>query len=186
MPKKYFLFLIFISFYFLNSCSFGSTTDNWNWLIEYSWNGFTFSIPSNWNIITDVNNILPKPNHWNIELAITSKEEKLGFSNNLLVLSSDLTKTISSKDFSLWNTVWSENDYIEYKKLETKDFNFDDKEAGYLHIFEWKYNSNTPRLKFLQTSHVCDKKVYSITIALSVDNIDTTKYEKILNTFSCK
>lgn len=179
MVKKYLFFLLF-----LTSCWVTWTT-NTDWLTSYSWNGYSLSIPSTWNILTDSENLIPKPSHWKVELSVRSKEVKLWFSNNLLVLSTDLTDTVTSKDFSLWNTAWAENDYRDYKKLEAKDITFDDKEIWYLHIFEWRYNQNTPKLKFLQTAHVCDKKVYSITIALSIDNTDYSKYEKILNTFAC-
>jgi hypothetical protein len=178
-------FRMTLALLFLTSCSLTWTVANPDWLTSYSWNWYSLSIPTTWKVETDIENILPKPSHGKVELSVSSKETKWWFSNNLLVLSSDLKQTVTSKDFSLWNIAWSDLDYIDYKKLEAKDITFDDKQAWYLHVFEWKYNQNTPRLRYLQTAHVCDKKVYFVTISLSLDTTDYTKYEKILNTLSC-
>jgi len=56
-----------------------------------------------------------------------------------------------------------------------------------LYIFEAKYNYDTPKLKFLQTAHICNQTdAYFFTIALSPLVRDTSKYEAFLKTFKCK
>jgi hypothetical protein len=55
-----------------------------------------------------------------------------------------------------------------------------------LYVFEAKYNMDTPKLKFLQTAHICSgTKAYFMTIALPTDIDDTSKYEYLLSTFNC-
>jgi hypothetical protein len=56
-----------------------------------------------------------------------------------------------------------------------------------LYEFEAKYSTKTPRLKFLQTAYVCQpKKAFFFTIAIPTSIKDTSKYEKLIASFSCK
>lgn len=190
MIKKI-LIINFVLFWLFSCSLFWSTTTNTNtvdpWLINYDWTDFSVSIPWNWQVIKDWDKSLPKPWAWKIELSLTSKDMKNWFSNNMLILSSEIINKISSKDFSIWNYAWAKKQYISYREIETKDFIFTDWEPSFLHIFEWKYSENTPKLKFLQIWHICnEKKVFFITIALSQDVTDTSKYNNILKTFACK
>jgi hypothetical protein len=85
------------------------------------------------------------------------------------------------------NNIWAETDYLDYKKLESKEFTFADEEKSMLYIFEAKYNLDTPKLKFLQTAHICNQnKAFFLTLALPTTVIDTSKYELLLSTFACK
>lgn len=184
MFKNVFI-LIFISL-LLVSC-WSSSTDESTWLIKTETKDISISIPSNWNIIKDVDNILPKAKSWGIELAVTSKNSVNGFSNNLLILSDDLKKFTTSKDFSMLNNIWAQTDYLDYTKINSKDFKFLDEENSELYIFEAKYNLDTPKLKFLQTAHICNtNKAYFITLAIPTTISDTSKYEYLLSTFTCK
>lgn len=188
MIKKI-LILIFVLLS-LSSCSnplSSVTSSTWSWLVSYSWDNFSIDIPWNWQNIENTDESLPKPWNWKIELSLTSKDVKNWFSNNLLVLSSDLKAKISSKDFSIWNYVWAKKEYVNYNLIETKDFTFNDNELSFLHTFEWRYNEQTPKIRFLQVWHVCNEvKVFFVTIALSPEITDSSKYENILKTFSCK
>jgi hypothetical protein len=85
------------------------------------------------------------------------------------------------------NNIWAESDYLDYTKLESKEFKFIDEEASILYIFEAKYNLDTPKLKFLQTAHICNqKKAFFLTLALPTTVTDISKYEEFLKTFKCK
>lgn len=183
--KKY---IILITLIFLFSCSLINNNKNKiDWLTTYENNQFSISIPSNWIILSNSWNILPNPKNWKISLAASSNELKYGFSNNLLILQQDLNKLVTSLDFSILNNVWSTKEYLEYLKLESKNFEFSDFDKSNLYIFEAKYNTTTPKLKFLQIWKVCGlSKAYLLTIALSIDVKDTSKYEEILKTFKCK
>ncbi len=181
-------FVIFFWLWFLFSCtSQTSTLENATGLTLFENTEFSMNIPSNWSILTNSWNVIPEPKYGKIAFAATSNELKYGFSNNLLILSQKLDKNINSLDFSILNNVWSTKEYIEYTKLESKSFEFVDKEKSNLYIFEAKYNTTTPKLKFLQVGKVCSlSQAYLLTIALAIDIKDTSKYETILKTFTCK
>jgi len=66
----------------------------------------TIDLPSNWKIIKEKDDILPKVKNWKIELAVMSEKLVNWFSNNLLILSDDLSKTTTSKEFSMLNNIW--------------------------------------------------------------------------------
>ncbi len=85
------------------------------------------------------------------------------------------------------NNIWAETDYLEYTELSSNEIMFIDEEPWIIYTFEAKYNMDTPRLKFLQTSHICNwTKAYFMTIALPTTVKDTSKYEYLLSTFMCK
>ena len=56
------------------------------------------------------------------------------------------------------NNVGASKDYLEYTKLDSKEIIIEDEEESLLYIFEAKYNMETPKLKFLQTARVCNRK----------------------------
>lgn len=171
--------------FFFTSCG-----DSQEWALTglslHEGNTFQMSVPSNWSVITADSQILPSPKTSQIELAVSSEELKYGFSNNLLILSQKLDKKISSTDFSILNNVWSSREYVEYLKLESKSIDFLDSDTSNIYIFEAKYNIQTPKFKYLQVGKVCKDTGYLVTIALSTDIKDTSKYEEMIKTFQCK
>lgn len=184
MKFKALLFVFILLF--ISSCSSEEEIKSTS-LTNYENNDFLISIPSNWNVLSWTSWVLPQPKNWEISLAISSSELKYGFSNNLLILKQDLQKVTNSSDFSILNNVWSTKEYLEYLKLEAKTMTFPDNDKSYLYIFEAKYNTKTPKLKFLQVWKVCDfRKWYLLTIALSTDIKDVKFYEEILKSFKCK
>lgn len=185
MFKKVFI-LIFISF-FIVSCGDETTTTTTSGLVKTETASLSIEIPTNWAVIDDIETILPKAKDGKIELAVTSENIVNGFANNLLILSDDLNTFVTSKDFSMLNNIWAETDYLDYKKIESKEFKFLDEELSVLYIFEAKYNLDTPKLKFLQTAHICNQnKAFFLTLAIPTNIKDTSKYEYLLSTFACK
>lgn len=186
MYKK--VFLLVFTLLFLTSCwDDDIDTISTSWLTNHDSTDFFIQIPSSWEIIKDKENILPKPSSGEIELAVTSKDINAWFANNLLILSTKLNSFTTSKDFSILNNIWAEKDYINYKKLNSKNIVFADEEESIMYIFEAKYNTDTPKLKFIQTSHICDQnKAFFFTIALLPSVKDTSRYEDMLRTFKCK
>ena len=173
-------------FFFLISCGSEITISD-SGLVKTETENLSIDIPSNWNVIENVDEILPKPKDAHIELAVTSQNIESGFANNLLILSDDLKTFVSSKDYSMLNNVWASSDYIDYNKLSSKDFTFLDEEVSTLYVFEARYNLDTPKLKFLQTAHICNQnKWFFLTIAIPTTISDTSKYEYLLSTFACK
>ncbi len=186
MFKKVFV-LMFMSFLLYSCWSTKEVVVIPSWLIKKETVNISISIPTNWYVIEDKAKIFPNIKEWKIELAAISKEVVNWFSNNLLILSDDLKTLTTSKDFSMINNVWASKDYLDYKKIASKDFKFVDEEVSVLYIFQAKYNIGTPTLKFLQTAHICNQnKAYFLTLAISTSVIDTSKYEEFLATFTCK
>ncbi len=177
--------IILFLWLFLVSCWDDEVSNTW--LSEVTWNWYTINVPSSWEVIEDKWSILPKAKVWEIELAISSTNFISWFANNLLILSDDLQKITTSKEYSMLNNIWAETDYLEYTELSSNEIMFIDEEPWIIYTFEAKYNMDTPRLKFLQTSHICNwTKAYFMTIALPTTVKDTSKYEYLLSTFMCK
>jgi len=185
MGKKL-LIILFITF-FLTSCGDETEIIAPSWLEKLETEILSIEIPSNWKILEDTENILPKIKQGKIELAVASENIVNGFSNNLLILSDKLDSFTTSKDFSMLNNIWASADYLDYKKLESKEFIFNDEEVSILYIFEAKYNLDTPKLKFLQTAHICNQtQAFFITLAIPTSIQDTSKYQSFMKTFKCK
>lgn len=189
-------FLIIVTLLFLVSCGWddaqttSSSSDkgsNKKWLTSFETSHFSLGVPAAWEIVDNVDELLPKPNNGVIELAASSLDIQNGFANNILILSQDLNKKTSSSDFSLLNNIGVEKEYSEYTKLDAKDLVFSSWDTSRVYTFEARYNLDNPKLKFIQTAAVCsDTKWYLMTIALPVALKDISKYENILKTFSCK
>lgn len=178
--------LLIISFLFLTSCWSDETVTEELGLEVYSGENYSISIPANWEVMTDKENILPEPSEGKIELSAQSPEPKWGFTNNILILSDDLKTFTDSSEYSMANNVGARRGYTDYLQLDSKEFVFTDGTTSQLYTFEAKYNLETPKLKFLQTAYVCNpNKGYFLTIAISPSIKLTDKYEILLSTFSC-
>lgn len=185
MIKKVFVLFFVISS--LISCGDEEVATSTNWLVKKETQNISIQIPSNWIEISNKENILPKVKNWNVELAVSAEKAVNWFSNNLLILSDDLKTHVTSSEFSMLNNIWAQTDYLEYLELDSKEFTFADQEKSILYSFEAKYNLDTPKLKFLQTAHICNgTKAYFLTIAIPTTITDTSKYEEFLATFACK
>ncbi len=184
---KNILILVFTIF-FLASCGSSEKAEiNTTGLIKTETDLLSIDLPANWKVIEDVENILPKAKEGNIELAVASENMVNGFVNNLLILSTDIKTFTTSKEFSMLNNIWAESEYIDYTKIESKEFIFTDSEKSMLYIFEAKYNYDTPKLKFLQTAYICNQnKALFFTLAIPTTVRDTSKYEYFLSTATCK
>ncbi len=184
---KFRFLLVFLVLALLSSCSSSTEEKTISSISLYENNYFSINYPESWEVLTWTSNVLPEPKNGEISLAVSSPDLKYWFSNNLLVLKQDLHKVVSSTDFSILNNVWSTTQYLEYTKLESKTIDFSDWDKSNLYVFEAKYNTSTPRLKFLQTWKVCNvKNWYLLTIAVSTDIKDIASYEDILKSFNCK
>ena len=93
------LLIIFISFFLFWCSSDNEEIVDTDWLVNVEQSDFSVGIPSSWEIIENTNNILPKPNIWEIELVVASSVSKNWFKNNLLILSQDLNSFTTSVDF---------------------------------------------------------------------------------------
>jgi len=179
------IFIFLLSLFLLFSC--WKSDNQWlqPWLTKFETNSFTIWVPERWSILKDSDRI-PTPASWQVVLAAVSEDLMYWFANNILILEQDLTKNISSKEFSILNNVWATQKYLEYTKIKWDNFYFNSWAESNIYVFEAKYNTSTPKLKFIQTWVVCRNKWYLITLALSTNVRNTDLYEELLKTFSCK
>ncbi|PIQ12339.1 hypothetical protein COW68_00140 [Candidatus Gracilibacteria bacterium CG18_big_fil_WC_8_21_14_2_50_38_16] len=169
------------SLFLLISCGATTTTIN---STSFKGSGFTIDIPSTWIAVEKP--ALPVPAQGSIALAVTSTDIVSGYANNMSILKGGLTEAITSKDYSITNYVHTTAAYLDFVKLDEKVIRFtEDNDTSNLYIFEAKYNTNTPKQKFIQTSKVCDNNVYLITFGLGLTTASTTKYEDLIKTFTC-
>jgi len=180
-------FLLIITSLIIVSCGDEPGSVSVWWLVMVENEDIKIEVPANWKVIDDKEKILPVAKDSDIELAVVSENMVWGFANNLLILSNELNSFTTSKDFSMFNNIWAQSDYLDYKKIESKEFSFLDEELSVLYIFEAKYNLDTPKLKFLQTAHICNQdKAFFLTLAIPTSVRDISKYEYLLSTFACK
>ena len=186
MIKKIFV-LVFVTLFLFSCWDKVAPVVPTTWLTKKETANISIEVPSTWYVINDKENILPKTKEWKIELAVSSESVVNWFANNLLILSDDLKTYVTSSEFSMLNNIWAQTDYLDYLELNSKEFKFKDEEKSVLYIFEAKYNLDTPKLRFLQTAHICKQnKAYFLTLALPATVKDTSKYEEFLSTFTCK
>ncbi len=184
MFKK--LILLFFVSIFVSSC-WDSSEWIWSSFKDFENSDFKISIPSSWEVIEDKENILPKARRWEIELAVTSSDFNSWFANNMLILSEELDKITTAKEYSMLNNVGASADYVDYKKLATRDISFADGTDSLVYEFEARYNKDTPKLQFIQTANICNtNKAFFITVALNSSVDDLQRYEEFINTFECK
>ncbi len=179
------LLLVFLSF-FLASCSLPGTQVEWTTTettFLYNWTGFSLSLPKNWSPIKSAD--APVPHRGNLVLAYVSPEVKYGFSSNILVMNDLLATPVTSKKYSELNYVQTTKNYLEYTKLQDSSITFPDSDESRVYVFEARYNTTTPRMKFIQTAKVCGTSVYLLHFTLSLDK-DAENYISLMKTFECK
>lgn len=179
MKKIIFLLLCF---FILTSCWDSTNSDDTS-TTQYTNENFKLNILKSWTIVDNKN--IPEIQNGKVELAVSSSNVVAWFAENLVILSEDLKEKTESKRYSIVNYALSTSTYLEFTKLNEKSITFPDKDESNLYIFEAKYNTATPKRRFLQTAKVCDKKVYLITIWVWVDTINTAKYEDLITSFEC-
>lgn len=113
-----------------------------------------------------------------------SPEINYGFSNNIVILEDTLDSIMTSRKYSELNQIQTTQNYLEYKKIKDEAILFVDDDESHITIFEARYNSNTTKLKFIQTAKVCGTKVYLLHAAIALDK-DANNYINLFKTFKC-
>ncbi len=179
-----FLSLFLLSFVLVGCSLPGVETEkNISGASVYSTGTFSVSYPSAWTEVAATS--LPNPYYGKIAFARVSPEVKYGFSQNMLILESELNIPVTSFKYSEQNARETSKNYLEYSKISGDAIVFSDGDSAILHVFEARYNTTTARMKFLQTAKVCGTKVYLLHITLGLDK-DPLKYKELFTTFSCK
>ena len=95
-----------------------------------------------------------------------------------------LDAPLTSKKYSELNQIQTAKNYLEYTKVSDSAILFGDDDESRITIFEAKYNTTTPRMKFIQTAKVCGTTVYLIHATVSLDK-NTDNYTNLFKTFRC-
>lgn len=173
--------IILACLFLLTSC--GAATDTTLSTTPFTGEGFSIDIPKTWMVIDKA--ALPTTKNGTISLALTSTEIVSGYSNNMSIMKEKLSEAMTSKKYSVVNYALTTGEYKEFVKLDEKVITFGDTDTSNLYVFEAKYNINTPKQKFVQTSKVCGDMVYLMTFGLGLSTGATTKYEDLIKTFTC-
>lgn len=148
----------------------------------------SLTVPSNWDEINSSS--LPSPKTWTIVTALKSSDTVDDIYRSLILLEDTIIGKLSSEQYAKSDYNVSIKNYSGHRLLEEKNIDFTDGISSLLYTFEAKYNPDSPRMKFIQSSKICteaDKnKVYNITIALPPSINDTLKYETLIKSLSCK
>lgn len=184
MLKKIILISVFLTL-FISSCG----KDKLVWdesLVWHKWQDFSIDIPELWQVLDNSWQLdLPKLKNWKLELVV-SWEEKNWFKNNLIIISKDLEREVSTYDFALKNNPKDYDWYEYFFQKQAKDFEFADWEKTRLYEFVARYNKDSKDYIFMQSMRICNKnKSFFLTIGLSMDIKDTTIYENIFKSFKC-
>jgi hypothetical protein len=91
---------------------------------------------------------------------------------------------MTSKKYSEMNQIQTSKNYLEYGKISDGAILFQDDDDSRVTVFEAKYNSTTPKIKFIQTAKVCGTTVYLIHAGITLDK-SSENYIKLFKTFSC-
>ncbi len=153
--------------------------------VVYDSNDFSITIPSKWEVLKNVSDILPKPANWEIVFDAVSSIKNDDFYRNILVLKQKINSQMTSLDFTIWNYIWAKKEYFYIKQLAEKNVKIDKKNTK-LYEFDARYSEDTPIVKFLQTWLICNDNWYIITIALEKNNLNIERYEWLLASFKCK
>ncbi|MDD5197653.1 MAG: hypothetical protein PHN60_02215 [Candidatus Gracilibacteria bacterium] len=173
--------IVLTCLFLLTSC--GTSTDTSLTTTPFAGGGFSIDTPKTWIAVDKA--ALPTTKNGTIALALTSTDIVSGYSNNMSILKEKMTETMSSKKYSVVNYALTTSAYREFIKLEEKVITFGDNDESNLYVFEAKYNTNTPKQKFIQTAKVCGDTVYLITFGLGLTTGTTTKYEDLIKSFVC-
>jgi hypothetical protein len=174
----------FLIFFVLGSCTLpGTQTETSSNLVQIQTNNFSLNLPKNWKKSDDID--LPSTKYGTIELSYASLDVKYGFSNNILILSDELKTPMTSTKYAQLNQVQTTQKYLEYTKLKNDPILYPDGDTSQVYTFEARYNTSTPRMKFVQTAKVCGTRVYLLHVTLSLEK-DPATYIDLLKSFQCQ
>lgn len=97
----------------------------------------------------------------------------------------NLNGIITSAKYAELNNAQTIRNYLEYSRIQNDLIIFSDSDESRVIVFEAKYNTSTPKLKFIQTAKVCGTSVYLIHFSLALDK-SPDAYIALAKTFSCK
>jgi hypothetical protein len=193
---KYIHIILLILVIFLSSC-FGpfssDETETQEWentqstIKSFETDSLILTIPNSWEELSASS--LPAPKTGEVFLALKSKDLSDWVYRTLVILEDTIIWKLTSKQYARNDYRVSIKNYAGYRELEEKQIEFADGDESLLFHFEAKYNPDSPRMKFLQSSKICSddtvNMVYNITISLPNSIEDLAKYESLIKSMQC-
>jgi len=175
---------IFLWLFLLTSCSGGTETTDETGLVIKGTDIFSIKLPETWKEVTWES--LPLPKNGQVEFAYASPQERQGYLNNIVILSSKNALSESSTQLMWHNAKLLNESLQDFTIIEEKKQEFLDGEEGIFLSFYGKYNTITPELTYIQTAKSCGDMSYFITVSLAEKLETYEKYEYLLQSFECK
>lgn len=154
---------------------------------EFRDENISITIPTSWEEIWSNN--LPVPKTGNIALALKSSDQIDDIYRTMVILEDRLIWNLSSSQYARNDYRVSIKNYSGFREISEKEITYIDGDISKLYTFEAKYNPDSPRMRFLQSSKICSEetsnKVYNTTIALPPSVDDLEKYEALIKSLSC-
>lgn len=122
---------------------------------------------------------------WEIVFSARSTQKSYGFANNLIILKQDLENIVNSQQYSIMNHNATKSKYLEYEKIDAHGITFWDSDSSRVYVFDAKYNTQMPKLRFIQTAKMCGTTVYLLHFTIALDRTPDN-YIKLLQSFRCK
>lgn len=169
----------------LSSCfGWGEESVDETGLVELSFTGFTIKLPNSWNEVSEGE--LPVPKTGNLELAYASSQERQGYINNIIILSSK--NSLGEDDSALMknNENFLKSSLKTFSLLEEKSLEFADGVTWTLLSFRGRYNTDTPETTYIQTARACGDMAYFMTLSLAEVLESYERYEYLLQSFECE
>lgn len=153
----------------------------------FTWSSMLIQTPTDWSEIWKSQLWAPKTGE--IILALKSPDIVDWVYKSMIILQDSLIWNLTSMQYSRNDYLVSQKKYSGFRELENTSVKYVDWEESNLFVFEAKYNPDSPRIKFVQSSRICKnwekRVVYNLTIALAPSITDIEKYKALIQSFEC-
>ncbi len=172
--------LVLISLFVLVWCFWEEQSDK-RGLILHDTKDFSLFVPKTWTQVDE--NDITVPDGAVLSLALASSQERQGYLNNLVIISSPATQENTTD-------IMNSSHFVNQKRnnftlLSEHRTNFLDDLPADILIFRGRYNPDNPEITYIQTVKNCDDTKYFMTISVAEKLEDYERYEYVLRTFRC-
>lgn len=150
----------------------------------FTGSGFQLPLPADWTVTGSIASLPANP-HAKVVVAAISPEKKYNFSENIIVLEQSLSAIGSSQQYSDHNHQEKKSAYQSYSLVESGDIFFLDTDYSSYYVFDAKYNTQTPKMRFIQTAKFCGTKVYFLHATINLGK-KAKDFLPLFRGFRCK
>ena len=96
-----------------------------------------------------------------------------------------LVSPMTSKTYSEMNYTQTMKKYYASSPVSSEAIVFSDNDDSRVYVFDAQYNTNTPRMRFVQTAKTCGMDIYLLHFSVALDR-EAKNYIDLMRTFVCK